>query len=70
MAGGAIKGGQVVGASDEIGDVPEGPAGSAAEIAATIYQALGIDLDTPSDRPAEPPVPVVDHGVEPISELF
>ena len=55
FAGGPIKGGQVVGASDEIGYAPKDRPVTTAEIAATVYQGLGIDLDTelpgPQGRP-------------------
>ena len=70
FAGGRIKGGQVVGASDEIGHAPKDRPVSSAEIAATVYQGLGISLETDLPGPQGRPIPVVDHGVEPISELF
>jgi hypothetical protein len=46
MAGGGIRGGQVYGSSDRIGAFPlERPCGPN-DVHATIYQALGISLDT------------------------
>ena len=70
FAGGPIKGGQVVGASDEIGYAPKDRPVTPAEIAATVYQGLGIDLATELPGPQGRPMRLVDHGVEPISELF
>src|SRR5947199_4513022 len=46
FAGGAIKGGQAVGTSDEIGYAPKERPVTTAEIAATVFQGLGIDLTT------------------------
>jgi hypothetical protein len=70
FAGGPIKGGQAVGASDEIGGAPKDRPVSTQEIAATIYQGLGISLDTELPGPQGRPLRLVDHGVEPIGELF
>src|SRR3954447_7771219 len=46
MAGGGIKGGQAVGASDEIGAYPRDRPIPAGAVAATVMHALGIKLDT------------------------
>jgi len=70
FAGGGIKGGRVVGASDEIGGYPADRPVTPAEIAATIYRALGIDLEHHLPGPQRRPVPVVDFGVREIRELF
>ena len=43
LAGGGIRGGQVYGSSDKIGAYPAEKATSPADLAATIYHALGID---------------------------
>ena len=69
-AGGGVKGGQVVGSSDEIGGYPKDRPASAASVAATILQAIGIDLDAELPGPSSRPLRVVDHGIEPIKELF
>jgi hypothetical protein len=42
MAGGGVKGGQVIGASDDIGATPKDRPTSPAQVAATIYDGLGI----------------------------
>lgn len=43
FAGGGVRGGQVVGSSDKIGSQPHDRPVTPAEIAATIYRALGMD---------------------------
>jgi hypothetical protein len=70
MSGGGIKGGQVVGASDDIGAAPKERPTTPAEIAATVFHGLGIDLKIELPGAQGRPIPVVDRGVEPISELF
>ncbi len=55
LAGGGIRGGQVHGASDRIAAYPTTPPVSPADLAATIYHALGVpphtELRDPLDRP-------------------
>ena len=70
VGGGGLKGGQVIGASDEIGALPKDRPTTPAEIAATVYHALGIELDLELPGAQGRPIRVVDHGVEPIRELF
>ncbi len=70
FAGGGVKGGRVVGESDEIGGYPKDRPVTPAEAAATIYHALGINLETEFPGPQGRPIPVVDYGVKPIMELF
>jgi uncharacterized protein (DUF1501 family) len=70
FAGGPVQGGRVVGASDETGYAPKDRPVTTAEIAATVYQGLGISLDTELPGPQGRPIRIVDHGVEPIAELF
>jgi hypothetical protein len=70
FAGGSLQGGRVVGASDEIGYAPKDRPVTTAEIAATVYQGLGIDPATELPGPQSRPLRLVDHGVEPIEELF
>jgi hypothetical protein len=43
MGGGPIKGGQVVGESDELGYIPKTRPTTSGEIAATVFKGLGID---------------------------
>src|SRR5262249_41826642 len=55
LAGGGIKGGQVVGASDRIGEAPADRPVTPADLARTIYTLLGVDpsreLHTADGRP-------------------
>ena len=70
MGGGPLKGGTIVGSSDEIGAAPKDRPTSPAEVAATIYKGLGIDLHLELPGAQGRPIPLVDRGVEPIQELF
>jgi hypothetical protein len=70
FAGGGVKGGQVVGASDEIGAYPKDRPVTPSEVAATVYHALGIELEHEIPGPGGRPIPLVDYGVKPIMELF
>jgi hypothetical protein len=45
FAGGGVRGGQVIGSTDRTGASPRGLAHSPADVAATIYEALGIAHD-------------------------
>jgi hypothetical protein len=70
MGGGGIQGGRVVGESDDIGGTPKSRPTTPAEVAATVFHAMGIDLETELPGPQDRPIRIVDHGVEPIMELF
>ncbi|HVG39273.1 MAG TPA: DUF1501 domain-containing protein, partial [Pyrinomonadaceae bacterium] len=70
FAGGGVKGGNVVGSSDEIGGYPKDRPTTPAEIAATIYHSLGIGINHELMSPQARPIRLVDHGIEPIRELF
>jgi hypothetical protein len=70
MAGGPIKGGQVIGSSDDIGGQPKDRPVTPMEVAATVYHGLGIDLATELPGAQGRPIPIVDRGTEPIKELF
>jgi uncharacterized protein (DUF1501 family) len=55
FAGGGVRGGQVIGKSDKIGAYPATTPYSYADIAATVYQVLGIDPDVDvQDRQGRP----------------
>ncbi|MCC6292041.1 MAG: DUF1501 domain-containing protein [Bryobacterales bacterium] len=69
-AGGPIKGGNVVGSSDDTGGYPKDRPVTPAEVAATIYHGLGIDLETELPGAQGRPIPLVDRGSGPIRELF
>ncbi len=70
MAGGGIKGGQVVGSSDTIAAAPRDRPVMPAHIAATVYKALGLPIDLELKTPQGRVVRLVDHGFDPIDELF
>jgi hypothetical protein len=70
FAGGGVVGGRVVGKSDEIGAYPADRPVTPQEVAATVYTALGIDLEKELPGPSGRPIPLVDRGVTAIGELF
>jgi len=70
FAGGGVKGGRVVGKSDEIGAYPVERPVSPAEVVATIYHSLGLDLSTELPGPNGRPFPLVNYGTQAIKELF
>ncbi|MFN9429265.1 MAG: DUF1501 domain-containing protein, partial [Acidobacteriota bacterium] len=70
MGGGPLKGGAIVGASDEIGAYPKDRPTTPAEVAATLYKGLGIDLHTELPGAQGRPIPIVERDVKPIDELF
>ncbi|HEY3855385.1 MAG TPA: DUF1501 domain-containing protein [Verrucomicrobiae bacterium] len=70
FAGGGVQGGRVVGKSDEIGAYPVERPVKPAEVVATIYQSLGLDLETELPGPQSRPFSLVDQGTQPIKELF
>lgn len=68
MAGGGVPGGQVIGASDAIGESPIDRPVTPADLAATIYTLLGIDPGTMLHTADGRPVPL-NAGGEVIAEL-
>jgi len=70
MAGGGIKGGQIIGASDDIGGAPKDRPVSPGEVAATVYHGLGIPLELELPGAQGRPIPLVERGIQPIRELF
>lgn len=70
FAGGGVQGGRVVGRSDPIGGVPAERPVDPAEIVATIYRSLGLNLETKLPGPQSRPFPLVDFGKREIEELF
>jgi hypothetical protein len=69
LAGGGIPGGLVLGKTDRQGDSPIDRPVTPADLAATIYKALGIDPAQRFETPDGQPIRLVDKG-EPIAELF
>ncbi len=68
VAGGGVRGGQVVGASDSHGAAPAERPIAPAELTATIYHTFGLDLDVPLVADGRGEIPIVD--AKPIEELF
>ena len=70
FAGGGVKGGRVVGKSDDIGAYPVERPVKPSEVVATIYHSLGLNLETHLPGPNSRPFALVDYGTQPITELF
>jgi hypothetical protein len=68
FAGGRVRGGQVVGASDRTGSEPRDRPVSPAEVAATVYRGMGIDLKTRLPGPEGRALPLTEAA--PVDELF
>jgi hypothetical protein len=69
MAGGPIRGGQVIGSTDKTGALPHNNPIEPPQILASIYHAMGIDLETTMmPGPGSRPIRLVD--AEPIEQLF
>lgn len=62
LAGGSIRGGQVIGASDEKGTEPAGTRYSPDDVAASYYRNLGIDITKEYETNTGRPVMIVRHG--------
>ena len=70
VAGGPLRGGQVIGESDNLAYAPKTRPVTPAEFAATVYKALGLDPHKELPGPQNRPIPLVDYSVKPIDELF
>lgn len=68
LAGGPVKGGRVVGASDEKGAFPKACPKTPQDVLATLYRHLGVDVDAQYLDNAGRPHPVLPSG-KPIEEL-
>ncbi|MBM82253.1 MAG: hypothetical protein CMJ78_16935 [Planctomycetaceae bacterium] len=69
FAGGPIKGGQVIGSTDKIGAAPHDRPILPPEVVASVYTAMGIDLETTMmPGPGSRPIRFIE--AEPIEELF
>jgi hypothetical protein len=62
LAGGAVRGGQVLGASDEKGAAPAGSGYSPDDVAASFYHNLGIDPRKEYETSTGRPVMIVRYG--------
>lgn len=68
LAGGGVKGGQVIGASDSMASEPADRPVHARDIPATIFRALGVGPEATVPGPDGHPVPVYEG--KPVDELF
>lgn len=70
LAGGGIKGGQVIGKTDKEGaSVIERPI-SGLDFLATVCKILGIDYTKQNQTPVGRPIRIVDKGANPVQELL
>jgi hypothetical protein len=70
LAGGGMRGGRVIGASDARGEGPaDGRGHSPDDVAATFYRSLGIDAAKEYRTPSGRPVAIVRHGTV-IDDVF
>jgi uncharacterized protein (DUF1501 family) len=69
MAGGGLRGGQVVGASNARGESPIDRPLTPADVLATVYHVLGIDPKISFSDFAGRPMPILDSG-QPIREII
>jgi hypothetical protein len=70
LAGGGIKGGQVIGKTDKEGAAVEERTISALDFLATICQILGVNYQKQNNTPIGRPIRIVDKGANLIQELF
>jgi hypothetical protein len=68
VAGGGVKGGRVIGASDKIGSEPQDRPLTPQELVATIFHTLGVAPD--ATIPGPDGVPVAVYPSRPVLELF
>jgi len=69
MAGGGLRHGQVIGATDARGGEIRQRRVTPSDLAATVFQHLRIPLDATWMNPQGRPIPIVTEGGRPISEL-
>lgn len=70
LAGGGIRGGTVYGTTDKDAAYPVDRPVSPADMAATLFSALGIDPHLRLSDPEGRPVPIADESGRPLNELF
>jgi uncharacterized protein (DUF1501 family) len=69
MAGGGLRGGQVVGSTNSKGEHPIERPLQPSDVLATVYHTLGIDFRQTFNDNAGRPIPILDSG-EPIKEII
>ena len=68
IGGGGLRGGQVVGATNRLGEVPKDRPLRPGDLHHTIFEVLGVDPGIHFENHAGRPIPAIDHG-EVITEL-
>ncbi len=69
LAGGGIRGGQIVGSTDRLGEVPQHRPLRPGDLHHTVFRVLGVDPQITLTDHSGRPVPAIDHG-HVISELI
>jgi uncharacterized protein (DUF1501 family) len=69
LAGGGVRGGRTLGATDAAGAEIEDRPVTAPDLFRTIYKSLGIDAEKENMSPIGRPIKIVDGG-KPVDELF
>ena len=62
LGGGGIRGGQIVGSTNRLGEAPKDRPLTAGDLHATIYHVLGVDPTTSFLNHSGRPVPAIDSG--------
>ncbi len=70
IAGGPVRGGRVVGATNAEGTEVASRPVTTPELSATLFHALGVDGEKTNYTRQGRPISVVDNGAKPIGELF
>lgn len=70
MFGGGLKGGQVIGKTDEQGATVVDEKISGLDYMATVCKTLGINYTKQNNGPGNRPIRIVDKGANPIAKLF
>jgi hypothetical protein len=70
LAGGGLKGGQVIGKTDKEGAVVEQRPVSTLDFMATVCSILGINYNKQNTSPGGRPIRIVDKGSNPVKELL
>jgi len=70
LAGGGMRTGQVIGATDRLGGEPVERPVTFGDVFATLYQQLGIDLNSTIPDLSGRPQYLVEPGSEPLKELI
>ena len=70
LAGGGVKGGQIIGSSDEDGVMPAERPVKPHDIHASVCHSLGIDGSKEVMTPLDRPMRLIREGGEPVKELF